>query len=129
MDLLLTTRSITLLSGTSSTNLLFDKGTWNQHDAIQAGLPRSKIIVEGWNHGFMSLVTCQNPTIWKFMECIQKEQALTDLKIAQILTRKPYKRAPRWVSFDEELQSIVDSYDDYDSPLDYLTVVMLAAGF
>ncbi|CAB4062595.1 unnamed protein product [Lepeophtheirus salmonis] len=46
-------------------------------------------IVEGWYHGFQSLVNCAEPTIWKLMDAIKLEQALADNEIAQHLRRQP----------------------------------------
>ena len=109
--------------GTSSTPPLFDHDSWNHHEASQMLLPRSSNIAEGWNNGFASLVNCHNPSFWNFLECVKKEQALTDLKIANILTRRPFKRAAKWVKFDEDIQRIVDDYDNYGDVTEFLTAI------
>ena len=57
--------------GTSSTPPIFDTWSWNQHDTVLAGLPRSSNLAEGWHNGFKSLVKCTKPTVWKFMECLK----------------------------------------------------------
>ena len=109
--------------GTSATDPLYDPASWNHHDATQMMLPRSSNIAEGWNNGFASLLGCNNPSIWRFLECMKKEQSLTDMKIAQILTRRPFKRETKWAKFDEELQRIIDDYDNYGDLLEFLTAV------
>ena len=67
-------------------------------------LHRSSNVTEGWNSGFDSLVNCHNPSISKFLEFIKREQALTDVKITNILTKRPSKRAAKWEKFDLEIQ-------------------------
>ncbi|XP_063682933.1 uncharacterized protein LOC134817602 [Bolinopsis microptera] len=109
--------------GTTSTPPLFRHDSWNHHEAAQMLLPRSSNIAEGWNSGFASLVNCHNPSIWKFLECIKREQALTDVKITNILTRKPFKRAAKWEKFDLEMQRMVDDYDNFGDVTEFLKAV------
>ena len=102
--------------GTSTSNPLYSNDMWNQHDASQLMIPRSSNITEGWHHGF--------PSIWKFLDCLKAEQALTDVKLTKrILREPPEPRAPRWIRFDQQIQRIVDSYDDYTSTIDFQRAV------
>ena len=110
--------------GTSSTSPLFDKDTWNQYDACQAGVPRSSNLAEGWHNGFRSLVGCAHPTVWKFLDALKLEQSLTDLKITQHLMRQPLEpRQPKWIRFDQRLNAVIENYDEYDDILTYLKVI------
>ena len=110
--------------GTSTTNPLFSHDMWNQHDASLMMIPRSSNIAEGWHRGFNSMVSCSNPTIWRFIDCLKAEQALTDVKIAKRLMReRPEPRAHKWIRYDERLQRIVESYDDYANYLDFLKAI------
>ena len=56
-------------------------------DATLLGLSRSSNIAEGWHNGFKSLVDCSHPTIWKFLEALKLEQAITDMKFCNHLIR------------------------------------------
>ena len=69
--------------GTSTTSPHFSHDMWNQHDASLMLLPRSSTIAEGWQHGFHSMLSCSNPTLWKFLDALKSEQALTDQKLAR----------------------------------------------
>ena len=69
----------------------FDQWPWNQYEACQAGIPRSSNIAEGWHNGCSSLVGCAHPTVWKFLDALRQEQALSDIKITSHLTRKPFE--------------------------------------
>ena len=69
------------------------------------------------------MMGCSNPTIWKFLDVLKKEQNLTDVKVAQHLSRQqPPKRAKKWTDYDDRLRRIVSDYDSYDL-LDFLKAV------
>ncbi|CAB4069084.1 unnamed protein product [Lepeophtheirus salmonis] len=95
--------------GTFSNEPLFSQLSWNQYDACHAGIPRSSNVLEGWHHGFQSLFNCAEPTIWKLMDGIKLEQAITDNKIVQHLRRQPpYPRKRKLIQFDYQLKTIVE---------------------
>lgn len=110
--------------GSSSTDPMFDTAMWNQHDASLMLLPRSSNIAEGWHHGFNSMLSCSNPTIWKFLDCLKSEQSLNDVRLTKRLMREaPEPRAPKWIRYDNHLQTIVDAYDEYTNKMDYLKAI------
>ena len=49
--------------------------------------------------GFTTLLGCSSPYIFRFMEALKKEQAITDFRITQLMLRKMYKREPNGSSF------------------------------
>ena len=66
---------------------------------------------------------CTNPTIWKFLDVLKKEQDLTDWKISQKIMRRPpppQQRKWRIYEYDERMSNIIDNYDSYDNRLHYL---------
>ena len=66
---------------------------------------------------------CTNLTIWRFLDCLKKEQNLTDVKITQHMMREPSPpRARKWVLYDEKLKRIVDDFENYEL-VDYLTAI------
>ena len=110
--------------GSSHREPIFSHDRWNQHDATALLLPRSSNIAEGWHHGFNSMLSCSNPTIWKFLDCLKKEQDLTDVKITKMLMQEaPEPRAAKWRKYDERLQRIITNFHEYSSVIDYLKCV------
>ena len=100
--------------GTSYSEPLFPHSRWNQHDATALLLPRSSNIAEGWHHGFHTLLSCSNPTIWKFLSCLKNEQDITDVKITKMKMREqPEPRAAKWRRYDERLQNIISNFNSY----------------
>ena len=77
-------------------------------------MPASNL-AEGWHNGFSSFVGCAHPTIWKFLDVLKLEQALTDLEITRHLTREPVEPCqPKWIRFDQRLSAVIESYNLYD---------------
>ena len=66
------------------------------------------------------MLSCTNPTLLKFIDCLKAEQYLTDLKITKRHNReRPENRAAKWIRYDEKLQKIVESYDDYSDKMEF----------
>ncbi|KAL5250130.1 hypothetical protein ACHWQZ_G016008 [Mnemiopsis leidyi] len=42
---------------------------------------------------------------------------------SRLLRERREPRAPKWVRYDEQLQRIVDAYDDYSNKMDYLKAI------
>ena len=62
-----------------------------------------------------SLVGCAHPTVWKFLDALRQEQALSDIKITSHLTRKPFEpRSQKWIKHDQRLNIVTESYGTYD---------------
>ena len=108
--------------GSSNRNPTFSHYRWNQHDATTLLLPRSSNMVEGWHHGFRSMLSYQNPSIWKFLECLKKEQSLTKVKMTKMMMRE--KAEPRLVKWRRyRLQRIVMIFNDYSTVTDCLRCI------
>ena len=70
------------------------------------------------------MLSCSNPTLWKFLDALKSEQALTDQKLARVKLRQlPEPRAPKWIKYDQRLQKIADYIKSYTNVLDYLEAV------
>ena len=107
--------------GTSANHPRFVHDIWNQHEGVLAGLPRSSNIAEGWYNGFMSLMGCTKPTVWRFLDVLKKEQGRTEWKAGQkILCLPPKPREPKWIEFDNRLSDVIQAYDDYRTPSEFL---------
>ena len=56
-----------------------------------------------------------------FLDCLKKEQDLTDVKITK--QEAPEPRAAKWRKYDERLQRIITNFHEYSSVIDYLKCV------
>ena len=98
----------------------FDIALWNCYDAVRDGLPKTNNSVEGWHNEFGSLLAANHPSIWKFIEGLQKQQSLNEMKIAQYLAgRNPDEGRRSYRDSAQRILNIVNQYDNY-STLDYV---------
>ncbi|XP_035231949.1 uncharacterized protein LOC118203773 [Stegodyphus dumicola] len=99
---------------------VFDISLWNCYDAVKDKVPRTNNAVEGWHRRFNELMNGCHPTIWKFIDCLKKEQNLNSIKIEQYIAGH-HPPVSRKVYRDTSLriQKIVNDYNDRPI-LDYL---------
>ena len=70
------------------------------------------------------MLSCQNPFTWKFLECLKKEQSLTEVKMTKMMMREEAEpRLAKWRRYDERLQRIIISFNDYSTVTDYLRCI------
>ena len=113
--------------GTSSSPPLFSIQEWNQFDASQMHLPSSTNMAEGWHHGFSSMLSCTNPSLWRFLEALKKEQNLTRMKLSRMrMMLDPATRAAKWRRYDDRLERLCNSFDQDTDILEYLKKFSLA---
>ena len=94
---------------------------WSQNDATALLLPWSSNIADGWHHGFNAIMSCSNPSIWKFLQCLKNEQNIADVKMTKLMMREsPEPRSAKWMKYDEKLQTIIQTFDSYPIILDFL---------
>ena len=75
---------------------------------------------QGWHNEFGSLLAVNHPSIWKFIEGLQKQQSLNKMKIAQYLAgRNPDEGRRSYCDSAQHILNIVNQYDNY-STLDYV---------
>lgn len=67
--------------------------------------------MEGWHNSINSLMSCQHPKIFKFLDSLMKEQDAQELKIIQINAGdKAQKKSLKYERNDQRLLTLVDNY-------------------
>jgi len=62
----------------------FPINIWNCYNLVSADLPRTNNSVEGWHNCFSAMLnSSSHPTIWKFINALQKEEQVNRMKIEQ----------------------------------------------
>ncbi|KAE9529589.1 hypothetical protein AGLY_011685 [Aphis glycines] len=100
-------------------NPRFPISLWNCYTSTISGLPRTNNYVEGWHRGFNNLLSSCHPTIWKFIEAIQKEQSLNEMKINQYIAGVVESSRKRK---RDTIKQLVDDYENRNK-LEYLRVL------
>jgi len=59
----------------------FPPNVWNVFQATVTDEARTNNVCESWNHGFKHLVGHTNPSLWSVLECIQKDNAMSEMEI------------------------------------------------
>ena len=58
-----------------------------------------------------SLSARTKPIVWKFMDCLKLEQALTDQKIADYHNKRdPLRCLTQWIEYDRTLNDVLFSF-------------------
>ena len=58
------------------------------------------------------------------IDCLKAEQDLTDLKMTRRLMQEdPEPRRPKWIQYETQLQKILQRFNMYADPIDFLTAV------
>ena len=102
---------------------------WNVYNAAVNDTSKTNNASEGWHNRFRLLLGKHHPDMYTFLKEIQKEQADTEVSIAELSLGKKVKAAPKkkWLDLQARIRSVVLQYDDeYKSQnrvLDYLRTV------
>ncbi|KAM7308985.1 hypothetical protein ISCGN_012616 [Ixodes scapularis] len=107
---------------------MFAPSLWNVNDAVHQHLPRTNNSAEAWHRGFQSTVACASPTIWAFLAALKKEQALTEMKLAQASTGHAARMPKRkYQDCNMRIENILSQYVQSDV-LDTLRAVAFNIG-
>ena len=91
------------------------------YDVVLQDLPKTNNSVEGWHRGFEAQLTSYHPNIWKFLECIKREQTLSNAKIKQyIVGQEPPLKKRNYRDSAKRIKRIVMNYDANEPIIEYL---------
>ncbi|KAB0790553.1 hypothetical protein PPYR_15049 [Photinus pyralis] len=94
---------------------------WNCYEVALQGASKTNNAVEGWHYAFEHQVSANHPNIWKFIDCLKREQSLHELQIEQLLSGQTDKKK-KYRDAALRLQKVVEKFDDTNI-LDYLRAV------
>ncbi|XP_068206419.1 uncharacterized protein [Palaemon carinicauda] len=94
---------------------------WNVYEAVLHNLPKTNNSVEGWHRAFEEQMTACHPNIWKFIDCIKKEQALNQVRFEHYVAgQEPPKKKEKYRDCAQRLRRLVGNYDPDVNVIDYL---------
>lgn len=86
---------------------------WSVRDRVQVDLPRTNNKLEGWHRGLQSMFEGPNPTLWKFIAGIQKEQSLQHGVKVQVEGGHPGPASKKHFSaINKRIQTLIQAYDE-----------------
>ncbi|CAF1116793.1 unnamed protein product [Brachionus calyciflorus] len=96
----------------------FDIKLWNCFDRTKQGLPRTNNNLEGWHHGIQSTFRT-HPHLLSFIDGLKLEQANCENLNIRLSTGETFKRASKYVIFENKLGEILIDFDE-NKLFDYL---------
>ena len=91
---------------------------WNVRRRTLDGEPRTNDSVEGFHNALQSSITNAYPTLWKLIDCLQKEEAPAAKKKVDNSTETHLSR-PKYQKPNGKLLYMVQDYDSKD-PIRFL---------
>jgi len=98
---------------------LFDTILWNCREAVLNDLDKTNNFSEGFNRGFLSLLSYSHPSLHKFTSGLLKKQALVVLDMEQYLSKEPSTPRQSQLISLRRLKSAVLKYGEV-STLEFL---------
>jgi hypothetical protein len=94
----------------------FAIATWNIHDRVADGLPRTNNSVEGWHRAFNKFVAVDHPSVYHLIGIFHKEQKNTENLLAQMAVGRQVVRNSRaqYVQVTRRLETLLANYDSAD---------------
>ncbi|KAM7249257.1 hypothetical protein ACFE04_008337 [Oxalis oulophora] len=87
---------------------------WNQHDAAVANSHKTNNMSEGWHNRFRVVVAKHHPDLYSAIKELQKEQAITEVSLAELSLGRRVQNTPRprWRQLQARIRNIVLEYDE-----------------
>lgn len=89
---------------------MFSVSTWNMHQRTQDDLPRTNNHIEGWHRRFTGNCDSVHPTIWKFIQSLQREENLVRAEVHQAVGGHPVTQKKKYAQSAERVKNIVNDY-------------------
>ena len=86
---------------------LFPIDKWNQHAAGVDGIARRTNFVEDWHHGLQSLFQCYHPTLWTFLEGLQRDMQKQKTVFLQGVTGLEHPTKKRYRCLQSRVQRCI----------------------
>jgi len=96
---------------------------WNCYDRFIKHIPRTNNAVEGWHFKINSTLSGSHPSVWTFVEKIQKEQKFWEEEIPRVRTGLGERRRKKYRQLDDRLNIIVSNYNTALGTIDYLKAI------
>ncbi|XP_029848582.2 uncharacterized protein LOC115330735 [Ixodes scapularis] len=84
----------------------FPASLWNHHATVLRGDAKTTNSVEAWHRGFQTHVQCHQPSLWKFLAVLQKEDALNLHRLERVIMGVEEKSAKKYRESASRLQTL-----------------------
>ena len=96
-------------------NPLFPIAMWNVHVRTLEDRPRTNNNLEGWHRRFQADIGGQHPNLWRFLDVLKREEAVTSVQIAQMVAGEQASAQRRvYRNVRQRILTIVQDYANRD---------------
>jgi hypothetical protein len=88
---------------------------WNHFEAAGEGIARTTNSVEGWHHSLQSLFMCQHPTMWTFLDGIQRDSQLNKAAYLQCTSGVVHVGRKKYRDLKARVERTVAAYGESDT--------------
>lgn len=99
---------------------MFEVGLWNCFHSVLEDLPKTNNSCEGFHNAFSAILGAAHPTIYKLIDSFKDQQALTELKIQQVIAGTTLPPKKKYVDLAKKLKATVEQYPSEVSDIEYL---------
>jgi hypothetical protein len=101
---------------------IFPIARWNQYESALDGIARTTNSVEGWHYSLQSLFLCQHPTMWTFLQGLERDSSLNKAAYLQTTTGVAHPVKKRYRDLKDKATRAVMAYGESDI-LTYLRAI------
>lgn len=100
---------------------LFPPETWNVLRRTEEGLPRTSNKMEGWHRAIQTSYDCAHPSMWKFLQGLQKEEQLQRANLRQFMAGEDAPQSKRYKEVNKRIKTLIARYRNQEvNRIDYL---------
>lgn len=101
---------------------IFPINLWNQFESAGEGIARTTNSVEGWHHSLQAIFMCHHPTLWTFINGIQRDCQLSKAAYLQWTTGLMPQGRKKYRDIKERVARAIANYRSSDT-LTYLRAI------
>ena len=83
---------------------------WNALERSAAGSTRTTNALEAYHYAFNALISCQHPSVWKFVDSLRNQQALTANTMQRIQRGRSFRPKPTEAAMNTRIVNLITSY-------------------
>ena len=62
---------------------------------------------ESWNRRFNSMIDCEHPSLWVFIQCLQKEENYINCQIIKADVGQGSQKSKKYLNYNERLKNLL----------------------
>ena len=82
---------------------------WNVHDRTLGDSMRTNNQVESWHRRLSSVIECEHPSLWVFIQKIQKEENYIHCQIVKINAGQSTQPTKKYLDYNKRLKALLTS--------------------